>query len=100
MTKRRSTASRSERRPSASRRTLALLGKTAGEAAIQLCKDKDVTKVSGTAAFDSPEGNNLTSILLTPEAVTKANLNVLIDAGWTTKENVCKGVTAGSVPVC
>lgn len=76
------------------------LGKTAGEAAIQLCKDKDVSKVSGTAAFDSPEGNKLTSILLTPEAVTKANLNVPIDAGWTTKENVCKGVTAGSVPVC
>ena len=76
------------------------LGKTAGEAAIQLCKNKDVSKVSGTAAFDSPEGNKLTSILLTPEAVTKANLNVPIDAGWTTKENVCKGVTAGSVPVC
>ncbi len=76
------------------------LGKTAGEAAIQLCKDKDVSKVSGTAPFDSPEGNNLTSILLTPEAITKDNLNVLIDAGWTTKENVCKGVTAGSVPVC
>ena len=76
------------------------LGKTAGEAAVQLCKDKDVSKVSGTAPFDSPEGNSLTSILLTPEAVTKANLNVPIDAGWTTKENVCKGVPAGSVPVC
>ena len=76
------------------------LGKTAGEAAVQLCKDNDVSKVSGTAPFDSPEGNSLTSILLTPEAVTKANLNVPIDAGWTTKENVCKGVTAGSVPVC
>ena len=76
------------------------LGETAGKAAIQLCKDKDVSKVSGTAPFDSPEGNKLTSILLTPEAVTKANLNVPIDAGWTTKENVCKGVPAGSVPVC
>ena len=30
------------------------LGKTAGEAAIQLCKDKDLTKVSGTAPFDTP----------------------------------------------
>ena len=77
-----------------------MLGKTAGEAAIQLCKDKDVTKVSGTAPFDSPEGNSLTSILLTPQPITKDNLDVVIDAGWTTKENVCKGVTAGSVPVC
>lgn len=76
------------------------LGKTAGDAAIQLCKDKDVSKVSGTAPFKSPEGNSLTSILLKPEAVTKDNLNIPIDAGWTTKENVCKGVKAGSVPVC
>jgi D-xylose transport system substrate-binding protein len=77
-----------------------LLGKTAGEAAAQLCKDKDVTKVSGTAPFKSPGGNDLTSILLTPQPITKDNLNVVIDAGWTTKENVCKGVTAGSVSVC
>ena len=76
------------------------LGKTAGDAAIQLCKDKDLTKVEGTAQFDSPEGNSLTSILLTPEAVTKDNLNVPIDAGWTTTENVCKGVEPGSVSVC
>jgi D-xylose transport system substrate-binding protein len=76
------------------------MGKTAGDAAVQLCKDKDVTKVSGTAPFDSPEGNKLTSILLTPQPITKDNLNVVIDAGWTTKENVCKGVTAGSVDPC
>jgi D-xylose transport system substrate-binding protein len=77
-----------------------LLGKTAGESAIQLCKDKDVTKVSGTSSFDSPGGNQLTSILLKPQPITKDNLDVVIDAGWTTKENVCKGVPAGSVPVC
>ena len=31
------------------------LGKAAGDAAIQLCKDKDVTKVAGTAPFTTPE---------------------------------------------
>ena len=66
----------------------------------QLCKDKDVTKVSGTAPFTSPGGNSVTSILLQPQPITKDNLNIVIDAGWTTKENVCKGVKAGSVPVC
>ena len=30
------------------------LGKTAGEAAVQLCKDKDITKVTGTAPFTTP----------------------------------------------
>jgi D-xylose transport system substrate-binding protein len=76
------------------------LGKSAGESAIQLCKDKDVTKVTGVADFSSPGGNTLSTILLTPQPITKDNLNVVIDAGWTTKDNVCQGVTAGSVPAC
>jgi D-xylose transport system substrate-binding protein len=76
------------------------LGTTAGEAAIALCADPDITKVSGTAPFESPEGNELTTIQLTPQAITKDNLDVVIDAGWTTKENVCNGVEAGSVAVC
>jgi D-xylose transport system substrate-binding protein len=50
--------------------------------------------------FQSPGGNDMTSILLTPLAVTKDNLNAVIDAGWTTVENVCQGVEAGSVAVC
>jgi D-xylose transport system substrate-binding protein len=76
------------------------LGKSAGESAVQLCKDKDVSKVTGTAPFDSPGGNKLTSILLKPQPITKDNLNVVIDAGWTTKDNVCKDVPSGSVSVC
>ncbi len=76
------------------------LGKSAGESAIQLCKDKDIKKVTGTADFKSPGGNTLSTILLKPQPITKDNLNVVIDAGWTTKDNVCKGVTAGSVPAC
>jgi D-xylose transport system substrate-binding protein len=76
------------------------LGKSAGESAVQLCKDKDIKKVTGTADFASPGGNTLTSILLKPQPITKDNLNLVIDAGWTTKDNVCKGVAAGSVPAC
>jgi D-xylose transport system substrate-binding protein len=76
------------------------LGKSAGESAIQLCKDKDIKKVTGTADFASPGGNTLTSILLTPQPITKDNLDVVIDAGWTDKANVCKDVPAGSVSVC
>jgi D-xylose transport system substrate-binding protein len=76
------------------------LGKAAGEAAVQLCADKDIKKVAGVADFASPGGNTLTSILLKPLPILKDNLDVVIDAGWTTKDNVCKGVAAGSVPVC
>jgi D-xylose transport system substrate-binding protein len=77
-----------------------LLGKAAGEAATQLCKNADVTKVTGVAPFDSPGGNKLTSILLKPQPITKDNLDVVLDAGWITKADLCKGVTAGSVKGC
>jgi D-xylose transport system substrate-binding protein len=77
-----------------------LLGKTAGEAAIQLCKSPDASKVKGTASFKSPGGNNLSSILLQPDPITKDNLKDVLDAGWITKEDLCKGVSAGKVSVC
>jgi len=77
-----------------------LLGKTAGDAAAQLCKNADVTKVSGVAPFTSPGNNQITSILLKPQPITKDNLNVVLDAGWITKDKLCQGVKAGSVTAC
>ena len=77
-----------------------LLGKTAGDAAIQLCKSSDPSKVSGTASFKTPGGNNLSSILLTPNPITKDNLKDVLDAGWITKADLCQGVPAGSLAVC
>ncbi len=76
------------------------LGKTAGTAAAALCKDSDVTKVAGTAPFTTPGGVDVTSILLKPIPITKDNLNVVLDAGWTDKATLCQGVTAGSVEGC
>src|SRR6266540_1465276 len=77
-----------------------MLGKAAGDAAAALCSDKDIKKVSGVGTFNSPGGNAMTSILLTPQAITKDNLSVVLDAGWITKDVLCKDVTAGSVPGC
>lgn len=77
-----------------------LLGKSAGEAAIQLCADADASKVAGTAPFTTPGGTELTSILLTPQAIQQDNLNVVLDAGWITKDKLCQGVAAGTVSVC
>jgi D-xylose transport system substrate-binding protein len=76
------------------------LGKSAGDAAIALCANKDASAVQGTAPFKTPGGIEVSSILLKPQPITKDNLNVVIDAGWTTKDNVCKDVAAGSVSVC
>ena len=76
------------------------LGTAAGEAAIQLCANADITAVEGTAPFTSPEGNELTSILLEPIPITQENLDVVVDAGWIDQETLCQGVEAGSVAAC
>ncbi len=77
-----------------------MLGKSAGEAAIQLCKDKDIKKVAGVVQFTSPGNNDMTSIFLTPQAITKDNLNIVLDATWIAKDALCKDVPAGSVAAC
>jgi D-xylose transport system substrate-binding protein len=76
------------------------LGKAAGTAAVALCAAADLAKVTGTAPFTSPGGNTITSILLQPQAITKDNLNVVLDAGWITKDKLCQGVPAGKAPAC
>ena len=47
-----------------------------------------------------PKKQAMTALFLTPVAVTKDNLNVVIDAGWVTKDVVCQGVPKGRVKVC
>lgn len=76
------------------------LGKAAGEAAVALATGTALADVAGVVQFDSPGGNSMTSILLTPLAVTKDNLDVVVDAGWITKDNLCQGVAAGAVAAC
>jgi D-xylose transport system substrate-binding protein len=67
---------------------------------MQLCKNSDPSKVTGTAVFKTPGGNSLSSILLTPNPITQANLKDVLDAGWITKADLCQGVAAGKVSVC
>src|SRR3981081_4474991 len=77
-----------------------MLGKTAGESALQLCSGTTIDKISGAKPFTSPGNNTLSSILLTQIPITKDNLGVVLDAGWITKANLCQGVTAGKVTGC
>ena len=50
--------------------------------------------------FTTPGGVDVESIILTPLPITQENLNVPIDAGWITADEVCQGVEAGSVAAC
>ena len=90
------------------------LGTVAGSAAIQLCggaAGDAVTVPDGLSAaakpteskavpFTTPGGNTVNSITLNPTPITKDNVSEVVDAGWVTKEEVCAGVTAGSVSPC
>jgi D-xylose transport system substrate-binding protein len=76
------------------------LGTAAGTAAIELCKNADASKVSGTATFTTPGGNDVASILLKPIPILQDNLNVVLDAGWIDKATLCKGVDAAKVAIC
>ena len=76
------------------------LGKAAGEAAVAMAKGTALGSVAGVVQFDSPGGNSLTSILLTPLAITRDNLDLVLDAGWISKDALCANVEAGTVAVC
>jgi D-xylose transport system substrate-binding protein len=77
-----------------------LLGIAAGVAAAQLCNGTKVDQLTGASPFKTPGGNTLSTIQLDPNPITKANLNDVLVAGWITKADLCKGVTAGSVNGC
>jgi D-xylose transport system substrate-binding protein len=90
------------------------LGQTAGEVAIQLCNGvagadvvapDDLPTSAAPSSLDAvpfttPEGNTVNSITLNPTPITQDNLTEVVDAGWVTQEEVCAGVTAGSVAPC
>jgi len=90
------------------------LGKVAGSVAIQLCNGTagdavtvpsgltDAAKPTESKAvkFTTPGNNVVNSITLNPTPITQANLNDVVTAGWVTKDEVCAGVTAGSVAPC
>jgi D-xylose transport system substrate-binding protein len=76
------------------------LGQAAGKAALELCKNPDITKVTGAKASKTTGGLDAYSLLLNPVPITKDNLQVVLDANWITKDKLCVGVTAGAVKGC
>ena len=76
------------------------LGSAAGEAAMELCHGTSADQVRGVSAFTTPDGNTVSSVLIKPVSITRDNLDLVVDAGWITREDLCKGVAPGSVPAC
>ncbi len=76
------------------------LGTAAGEAALQLCGDPDITKVTGATPSKTVGGIDSTAVLLKPVPITKDNLQVVLEANWLTEAELCKDVPAGTVTGC
>ena len=90
------------------------LGKAAGAAALALCAggsmasltlksgliDPAVAPTAGLTAqpFTTPGGNTVSSFILQPTPITAANLNVVLDQNWVTKDALCAGVQAATAP--
>src|SRR5438552_2052823 len=77
-----------------------MLGKAAGESAVQLCGGTTSDQVSGAKPFTTPGNNTLNSILLTPQPINVTTLILVLDAGWISQATLCQGVPSGSVAVC
>ena len=72
------------------------LGKEAAAAAVILASGK---KVPGAVTWAEGEKKvPLQSKFLKPVSITKANLDVVIKAGWITKEEACKGAAKETAP--
>jgi D-xylose transport system substrate-binding protein len=77
------------------------LGKNAAKIANELAEGTPMDQVEGAEKWSGgPKGVEMNAIFLKPVPITKDNLNVVIDAGWVTKDVVCQGVKPGTVDVC
>jgi D-xylose transport system substrate-binding protein len=77
------------------------LGKKAVEVAVLLADGKTMSDVPGAVKFSGgPKKIEMTALFLTPVPITKDNLDVVIDAGWVKKDEICQGVKPGTVKVC
>ncbi len=76
-----------------------VLGAEAAEIAVALAGGAALTDVEGATTFsDGPNGVEMTAILLDPVPITQENLGTVIDAGWISQEEACRGVDAADAP--
>lgn len=76
------------------------LGKAAGEIAVALAGGAMLNGVAGSAIWTSPSGTEIQAKFLAPVPITAADLNVVLDAGWISKDALCVGVDGAKVAVC
>jgi D-xylose transport system substrate-binding protein len=77
------------------------LGKKAAQIALLLARGTKMGEVPGAMKFSGgPKKVEMNSLFLTPVPLTKDNLDIVIEAGWIKKDEVCQGVKPGTIKVC
>ena len=56
--------------------------------------------VAGSTTAPTISGAEQPAILLEPFAITRGNLNLVVDAGWISKDALCNGVGVGGPSPC
>ncbi len=74
------------------------LGKRAGEIAVELAGGTEMSALEGAEEWTSPGGTTLWAEFLEPVPITADNLDVVVDAGWISKDELCQGVSGGPAP--
>lgn len=75
------------------------LGRAAGTFAAQMASGTKLVDVKGAQPWTGGSRKlTMPAVFLKPLPVTRDNLQVVIDAGWATKAQVCAGVAAAKAP--
>ena len=78
-----------------------VLGHRAADLADAIAKGKDLASLPGATTFTDEElGIEQLAFPLDPTTITANNLELMIEAGWVTREQVCRGVPPGTVEIC
>ncbi len=74
------------------------LGALAARVALELADGGPAAAIGGVTPWTSPRNLSVPSILLEPVAIVRENLDVVVDAGWITRTELC--AQGASAPVC
>ena len=77
------------------------LGKRAAAAAVLLAEGTPAREIPGVHTWQGgPRGRAVQAILLEPVAITADNLGTVIEAGWVTRDVVCRGAPVQPPAAC
>ncbi|WP_226781297.1 substrate-binding domain-containing protein [Oceaniglobus trochenteri] len=77
------------------------LGRLAARVAAELADGTAPAEVTDRVLWDQgPKGEAQNAVVLAPVAITRDNLQVVVDAGWISREDLCAGVTEDAPDAC